>query len=113
VEAEIRGIVAPHEVAFVSAVTGRGLDALSALIAQSEGVRCKIEATLPITNGAFSLISSLHDSVGVETHTSSDSTRLSIACSEGALERIQAEIRAAGGEITSVLRPAQCDPESD
>jgi GTP-binding protein HflX len=113
VKTEIRDIVAPHEVAFVSAVTDEGLDALSALIEQSEGVCCRIEATLPLTNDAFSLISSLHDSTDVDAHTSSNSTHISIACSERTLERIQAEIRAVGGEITSVLRPAQCGTEAD
>jgi GTP-binding protein HflX len=106
---EIRNIVAPHEVAFVSAVTGEGIETLLALIEQSEGERCRIEATLPLTNNAFSLISSLHDSTDVEAHTSSDSTSISIICSERVLDRIQAEIRAVDGKITSVLHPARCD----
>jgi GTP-binding protein HflX len=109
----VREIVLPHELVFVSAVTGEGLDALSTLIEQSEGVCCRVEATLPLTNDAFSLISSLHDSADVEALTSSDSTRISVACSNRTLERIQAEIRAVGGEITSVLRPAQCGTEPD
>lgn len=113
VKAEIRAIAAPHEVVFISAVTGGGLDALSNLIEQSEGASCQIEAVLPLTNDAFSLISSLHDSANVEAHTSSDSTHISVACSERTLERLQAEIRSAGGEITSVSRPAPCGAQPD
>ena len=111
VKDEIKDIVAPHEVAFVSAVTGEGLETLLALIEQSEGARCRIEAILPLTNDAFSLISSLHDSTDIEAHTSSDSTSISIACSERVLDRVQAEIRAVGGKITSVFHPAPCGTE--
>ncbi len=107
VKSEIERVVAPRDVVFTSVVTKQGLEALVTLIGRSRGAHCIIEATLPLTNEAFSLISSLHDSADVTETPSEETTHISLICSERMLERIQAEIRAVDGEVTSVLRPAQ------
>jgi GTP-binding protein HflX len=107
VKSDIERLVAPRQAVFTSVVTGEGLETLRDVIGRSRGAHCVIEATLPLTNEAFSLISSLHDSADVTETPSEDATQVHIVCSERMLERIQAEIRAVGGEVRSVSRPVQ------
>ncbi|MDH3364607.1 MAG: GTPase HflX [Thermoplasmata archaeon] len=110
---EIAALVRPYEIVFVSTITGEGLDTLTTIVEESEGKKCRMEARLPLTNDAFSLISTLHDFVDVEQTTSSDSTHLVLTFSDRLLDRIQVEIRAVGGRISSVRHVDQNDAEHE
>jgi hypothetical protein len=81
------------------------------LIGQAGGLCCVIEATLPLTDDAFSLKSSLYDYTNVEESISTDSIRVSITCSEKMLDRVQAEVQMVGGRVNTVHRPAHCDTQ--
>lgn len=96
-----------NHVFLVSAVALTGLGTLIEAIENAVGRDCRIEAVLPLTDEAFSLISALHALADVEQSTLSNQTHLTLTCSERNLAKIKAQLTAAGGEVTAVRTSAR------
>lgn len=99
---DLDSTISHYAILLVSAITSEGLDALVDILEESVAKECEIVARLPITDEAFSLVSSLHNIADVEQTTSSDHTHLRLTCSRRNMERIKSKIQSAEGKVIAV-----------
>ncbi len=81
-------LVLPHDVLLVSALTGEGLEELRERIVQVQGYTCSIEASLPLTDEAYGMLSRLRSSADVTTKVVHDHIAVLVKCKQEDAARI-------------------------
>ena len=104
---ELQERARPRQVVLTSAKTHSGLDRLVQIIDRTYGSTNQIRATLPQTDEAYSLISSLYDVADVQQNSLTNDIQIVVTCKEGDYARILARIKAVGGVIEATNR-RQC-----
>jgi len=89
-------LVTPHEVIFLSALTGEGLDDLRERIVRIQGYSCSIEASLPITDEVYSFLSRLRSSAEVSMKVAHDAVIVWIKCKPEDSAKILGRLNKAG-----------------
>lgn len=98
---EIRNVEQACEIMFVSAKNRTGLDALRERIIRVQGYNHEIELTLPLTDSAYSLMSSLRSLAKVETKVVKNHLRVKMWCKPEDVEKIAQRLLKAGAHILS------------
>lgn len=92
------------KIVFTSATNRIGLTDLITSIESYEGRDHIMEASLPLTDESFSLISELHDSTDVETSTIGEAIEITLSCRLDEVQKVAGKIKAIGGVVTVVGR---------
>ncbi|UCE45998.1 MAG: GTPase HflX [Methanobacteriota archaeon] len=111
VRIELESRAGPRRVVLTSAKTLSGLDQLVQAIDHTYGNTNLIRATLPQTDEAYSLISSLYDIADVQQNSLTNNIQIVVTCKEGDYARIHARIKAVGGIIEAANR-RQCEDDA-
>jgi len=88
VEEVAAGILESHELLFVSARTGEGLDHLKRAVTSSLGFTQVITARLPVTDESYSLISRLHARAVIESRIKDEALLVTIVCKSEDQDRV-------------------------
>lgn len=104
---EISELVKPYELMLVSAKTGDGVDHLTERIASVQKRSCVIDATMPITDSTFSLLSRLRTSCTVSERTQDGHVSISLKCKPDESEKIVGWLTKAGGSQISARSEGQ------
>ena len=107
IRSELEKRTESRQVVLTSAKTHSGLDQLVQVIDRAYGNTNLIRATLPQTDEAHSLISSLYDVADVQQDSLTNNIKIVVICKEGDYARILARIKAVGGVIEAAKR-RQC-----
>lgn len=99
VEEAIRGVEKTCEIMFVSAKDGEGLNPLMGRLVRVQGYSHEIELTLPLTDAAYSLMSSLRSVAKVETKIVKNHMRANMWCKPEDVEKITQRLLTAGAHI--------------
>jgi len=99
VEEAIHSVERTCEIVFVSAKDGEGVGLLRERIMRVQGYNHEIELTLPLTDGAYSLMSSLRSVAKVETEVVKNHLRVKMWCKPEDVERITQRLHSAGAHI--------------
>ncbi|MCJ7562903.1 MAG: hypothetical protein MUO84_07850, partial [Thermoplasmata archaeon] len=95
----IQGIIGTRQLMFVSSFTKDGLNLIRERIHEMQGRNHVIEASLPIVDESYSLISRLHPLSDVISDIWEDHIRLSVRCNIDDSEKIIGWLRASNGTI--------------
>ena len=99
---EVREAVLPmigsHELVFVSALTGDGIDDLKGFISREQRLHRTITATLPLTDGSYSLLSRIRSNAYVEEDVSQTSLEVRIRCRAEDAQKIQGWLERIGAK---------------
>ncbi len=95
----VQGIIGSRQLIFVSSLTGDGLDLIRDLIRETQGRNHVIEASLPIVDESYSLISRLYLLSDVLSDVKKDHIRLTVRCNIDDSEKIIGWLRASNGTI--------------
>lgn len=104
VERKIKMTSPSTKIVFTSATNRIGLTDLITSIESYEGRDHIMEASLPLTDESFSLISELHDSTDVETSTIGEAIEITLSCRLDEVQKVAGKIKAIGGVVTVVSR---------
>jgi GTP-binding protein HflX len=99
---EVSELVKPYELVMVSAKTGEGVDNLTEKIAIVQRRSCIVDATMPITDATFSLLSRLRSSCSVTERTRDGYVSVSLKCKPEEAEKISGWLAKAGGSQITV-----------
>ncbi len=109
VESRIQGLSRNHELYFVSAKTGLGVDKLLDRIMLTQNRTCSVEAQVPLTDRAFSLLSRLRSIAEVKETQAGPMVDVFIRCKPGDAEKIVGWLNAAG----AVRVLSSCEPPEE
>ncbi|MCU0851734.1 MAG: GTPase HflX [Thermoplasmata archaeon] len=111
IEQTIRSVEGACEIMFVSAKDGTGLNPLRERIVRVQGYDRKIEVTLPLTDQAYSLMSSLRSVAKVETEVVKNHLKGELWCKPEDVDKITQRLRKAGAHVLKA-RETQGGPPS-
>jgi GTP-binding protein HflX len=88
VEEAVKEMAPSHELYFVSALTGEGLETLRERISAVQDRSCFVQARLPLTDAAYGLLSRIRKIADVDQNVLSDSLEVEIRCKPEDREKI-------------------------
>lgn len=104
----VRPIIDPYELILVSSISSEGLDCLRERILAVQGYNCVVEANLPLTDEAYSLLSRLRSFTEVSSTIVRDSLDVTVRCKPQDAGKIIGWLNGVGGRrVTSTCGPAE------
>jgi GTP-binding protein HflX len=101
-DSSLAELMNPHTFRMVSAKTGEGLESLRETIASVQKRTCAIDAELPLTDEAYSLLSRLRSSCTVTQNVQGKRVVISLKCKPEEAQKISGWLMKAGGIEISV-----------
>ena len=90
-----------HDLIFISAVTGEGLDLLKNRIAQVQGRSWRVEAVLPLVDKSYNMLSRIRSVADVDSKVEDDKIRVIIRCKPEDGQKISGWIESIAAKIIS------------
>lgn len=100
VEDLVQGIAPQREIIMTSSETGEGLGALRGWISRVQGNVHGFDATLPLTDASFRLLSRLYNIAEVTHQVVDGLLRASIWCNPSEADKVRGWLKAAGAQLT-------------
>lgn len=98
----VKAIHPASDVVMVSATDHMGLVKLISAIEAAENRNCVMVATLPMTDSALSLISTLHDSANIEETKMNDHIEIVLRCRMDDVQKLTGRIEAIEGTVLTI-----------
>jgi GTP-binding protein HflX len=102
---ELKGALTPtlghHDLIFISAVTGKGLDILKSRIAQVQGRSWRIEAVLPLVDKSYNMLSRIRSVADVDSNVEDDKIRVIVRCKSEDGQKISGWIESIAAKVIS------------
>lgn len=102
--------VAGHDMLFVSAIEGTGLESIRAIVSQAQRRNAVISGVLPNTDAARSLLSRLYEKSDISIDESGGSLRVTIMCLQNDADKFTAWLKGVGGTQIQVGMPSDDAP---
>ena len=92
----ISSIISPYELVLVSARTGEGVLDLTELVSRVQKLHGRVDATLPLTDSSYSLMSRIRSTSSVEEAVAFGSLKVRIRCRAEDIQKIRGWLEGAG-----------------
>jgi len=113
VRSAIAEVASSHELYFVSALTGEGLEELKKRISAVQERNCTIEAELPLTDASYSLLSRIRKIADVDQGVSSDVLRATMRCKPEDADKIAGWLGGLGARNVVVRNNPESRPQNE
>ena len=90
-----------HDLIFISAVTGEGLDLLKNRIAQVQGRSWRVEAVLPLVDKSYNMLSRIRSVADVDSNVEDDKIRVIVRCKSEDGQKISGWIESIAAKVIS------------
>jgi GTP-binding protein HflX len=104
---EVAPVVKPYELILISSKTGEGLESLREMIAGVQKRSCTIDASLPISDASFSLLSRLRSTCTVTEQMFEKNVHVTLKCKPEEAQKISGWLAKVGGSTISIRTEAQ------
>ena len=100
-KAAITPTLGHHDLIFISAVTGEGLDLLKNRIAQVQGRSWRVEAVLPLVDKSYNMLSRIRSVADVDSNVEDDKIRVIVRCKSEDGQKISGWIESIAAKVIS------------